>query len=348
MSPGRRVSEPYETAAAPEPRERDGAGGSTHKSGVKRSFNEAAHKLGYWPVSTAPRAKDTGLSAALQAAADDDRDVVAHAGRALLAIGALGIVYGDIGTSPLYTEQVIFTAHADAAHTTTAGVYGIVSLIFWALVIEVSIKYAGFIMRAHNHGDGGIMALTALIQRRNIVRAGVLVTLGIFGAGLFFGDGMITPAISVISAVEGLNVATPSLSHLVVPIALTILVGLFAVQRYGTGAVGWMFGPIILIWFAAIGILGAREVVQHPGVLEGLSPTWGVRFMFDHGFAAFFTLGGVVLAVTGAEALYADRGHFGAGPIRFTWFLIVFPAVVLSYLGQAALIRAHPSTIENP
>ncbi|MBV9048439.1 MAG: KUP/HAK/KT family potassium transporter, partial [Solirubrobacterales bacterium] len=307
-----------------------------------------AHKLGYWPVSTAPRAKDTGLSAALQAAADDDRDVVAHAGRALLAIGALGIVYGDIGTSPLYTEQVIFTAHADAAHTTTAGVYGIVSLIFWALVIEVSIKYAGFIMRAHNHGDGGIMALTALIQRRNIVRAGVLVTLGIFGAGLFFGDGMITPAISVISAVESLNVATPSLSHLVVPIALTILVGLFAVQRYGTGAVGWMFGPIILIWFAAIGILGAREVVQHPGVLEGLSPTWGVRFMFDHGIAAFFTLGGVVLAVTGAEALYADRGHFGAGPIRFTWFLIVFPAVVLSYLGQAALIRAHPSTIENP
>jgi len=328
---------PQEGIAAPPPGPR-----------VRRSFNEAAHKLSYWPVRPAPPLAVDHPSPALRAAADEQRDVVAHASRIVLGLGALGIVYGDIGTSPLYTEQVIFTQHSDAAHATTAGVYGIVSLIFWALMIEVSIKYAGFIMRAHNRGDGGIMALTALVQRRKMPHAAVLLTLGIFGAGLFFGDGMITPAISVTSAVEGLKIATPSLSHLVVPIALAILIALFLVQRFGTGAVGWLFGPVILVWFAAIGILGAREVVQHPGVFQGLSPVWGARFMVDHGAAAFFTLGGVVLAVTGAEALYADRGHFGKTPIRFTWFGIVFPAVLLSYLGQSALIRAHPATIANP
>jgi KUP system potassium uptake protein len=266
----------------------------------------------------------------------------------VLALGALGVVYGDIGTSPLYTEQVIFTAHRAAARTTLAGVYGVVSLIFWALMIEVTIKYAGFIMRAHNRGDGGIMALTALIRRRKVAHAAVLVTLGIFGAALFFGDGMITPAISVMSAIEGLNVAAPTLVHLEVPLAVAILFGLFAIQRYGTGTVGWLFGPILLIWFAALGILGAHQVVQHPGVLQALSPTWGIRFMVDHGVAAFLTLGGVVLAVTGAEALYADRGHFGAGPIRFTWLLIVFPALILNYLGQGALILSHPADASNP
>jgi KUP system potassium uptake protein len=266
----------------------------------------------------------------------------------VLGLGALGVVYGDIGTSPLYTVQVIFTQHADAAHPNVAGVYGIASLIFWALMIEVSIKYAGFIMRAHNRGDGGIMALTALIKRRNVPRAALLVTLGIFGAGLFFGDGMITPAISVISSVEGLNVATPSLTHLIVPISLGILIALFAIQRSGTGAVGWLFGPVILIWFATIAILGGREVIAHPGVLQALSPTWGARFMVDHGVYAFLTLGGVVLAVTGAEALYADRGHFGAGPIRFTWFSIVLPSVLLSYLGQGAWILGHPKAVSNP
>ena len=194
-------------------------------SATRRNFNEAAHKLGYWPVRpSAPRS--TEPSDALRAAADDNRDVVAHASRTVLALGALGIVYEDIGTSPLYAEQVIFTAHANAARTTSAGVYGVVSLIFWTLMILVSIKYAGIIMRAHNRGDGGIMALTALVKRRRVTHAAALVTLGIFGAGLFFGDGMITPAVSVISAVEGLNVATPSLAHLVVPIALVMLVGL--------------------------------------------------------------------------------------------------------------------------
>jgi KUP system potassium uptake protein len=318
-------------------------------SRVRRTFNEAAHKLGYWPVEPAPdRSGEDQPSEALQAARDEDRDVVAHAGKTVLALGALGIVYGDIGTSPLYTVQVIFNAHHDAVRTTTAGVYGIVSLIFWALTIVVSVKYAGFIMRAHNRGDGGIMALTALIRRRQVVHGTVLVMLGIFGAGLFFGDGMITPAISVISAVEGMNVAAPSLAHLIVPIALGLLIALFAVQRFGTGAVGWLFGPVILVWFAAIGVLGAREVAAHPGVLQGLSPIYGARFMIDHGVAAFLTLGAVVLCVTGAEALYADRGHFGAGPIRATWFVIVFPCVMLSYLGQAALIHAHPNTISNP
>ncbi|HZU61149.1 MAG TPA: KUP/HAK/KT family potassium transporter, partial [Solirubrobacteraceae bacterium] len=324
------------------------ATGSGSDTGVKRSLNEAAHKLGHWPVRPEPRPHGPEPSEALRAAADDRRDVVAHASRLVLALGALGIVYGDIGTSPLYTVQTIFLQHADAARPTPAGVYGAASLIFWSLMIVVSIKYAGFIMRAHNRGDGGIMALTALIQRRKVPKAAVLIVLGIFGAGLFFGDGMITPAISVVSAVEGLNVVSPSLSQTVVPIALGIMVVLFAVQRFGTGAVGWMFGPVILLWFAVIGLLGARQVVVHPGVLQGLSPTWGARFLLDNGAAGFLTLGAVVLCVTGAEALYADRGHFGATPIRFTWFLIVFPAVLLSYLGQGALILAHPADRLTP
>ena len=343
MPPSHPLSELERRAPAPAPADNGGT--------VRRSFNEAAHKLGYWPIGPASpaRSRDGGQpSEQLRSASDENRDVVAHASKGVLALGALGIVYGDIGTSPLYTVQTIFTAHADAVHTTQAGVFGIASLIFWALMIVVSIKYAGFIMRAHNRGDGGIMALAALIKRRRVPHALVLTTLGIFGAGLFFGDGMITPAVSVISAVEGLNVATPALSHLVIPITLLILVALFAAQRFGTGAVGWLFGPVILLWFAVIAVLGAHQVVLHPAVVQALSPVWGARFMIDHGIAAFLTLGAVVLCVTGAEALYADRGHFGAGPIRATWFLIVFPAVLLNYLGQGALVLAHPRTVSNP
>src|SRR6202035_5327357 len=197
----------------------------------KRSFNEAAHKLWNWHVAQPqPPPSQNGHSPA--AGPDPERDVVAHGSRVVLALGALGVVYGDIGTSPLYTEQVIFNGHANAAHTTIPGVYGIVSLIFWALTIIVSVKYAWLVMRAHNRGDGGVMALTSLIQRRRLGRTALLVSLGIFGAGLFLGDGMITPAISVTSAVEGLKVAAPGLSHLVVPISLGILVGLFAIQRF--------------------------------------------------------------------------------------------------------------------
>jgi KUP system potassium uptake protein len=325
----------------------------------RRSLNEAAHKLdgvnsdhvglaerlSYRPVTLAPPPASNGGAPDPDA---EERDVVAHGSKVVLALGALGIVYGDLGTSPLYAEQVIFTKHADAAQPNVPGVYGVVSLIFWALTIIVSVKYAWLLMRAHNRGDGGVMALAALIQRRGIGRVGLLITLGIFGAGLFLGDGMITPAISVTSAVEGLKVATPGLAHLVVPISLGILAGLFAIQRRGTGAVGWLFGPVILLWFVVIAVMGAREVVQHPGILQALEPVWAARFMIDHGFAAFLTLGGVVLAMTGAEALYADRGHFGATPIRRTWFGIVFPAVLLCYLGQGALILAHPHTIVNP
>src|ERR1700744_6009813 len=248
---------PHESAHKPPP-ENEAPEQAPPPRGVRHNFNEAAHKLGYWPVAPAPR-PTAEPSDIIKAAHDDDRDVVAHASRLVLGLGALGIVFGDIGTSPLYSMQVIFGQHKQAAHTTIPGVYGVVSLIFWALVIIVSIKYALVIMRAHNRGDGGIMALTALISRKKIPRAAALVTLGLLCAGLFFGDGMITPAISVTSAVEGLKVATPSVAHLVIPISLAILVGLFAVQRYGTAAVGWMFGPIILVWFVIIAALGLHE-----------------------------------------------------------------------------------------
>ncbi len=321
----------------------DGNGDAATKG---RTFNEAAHKLEDWPAYGEPDERDRA-PAAPPLADDENRDVVASAGRLVLALGALGVVYGDIGTSPLYTEQVIFTNNRAAAHATVAGVYGIVSLIFWALMILVTVKYAGIIMRAHNRGDGGIMALTALIKRRRMMRGMVLVMLGVFGASLFFGDGMITPAISVLSAVQGLNVVSPTLANLVVPISLAILVGLFLIQRRGTGAVGWLFGPVMLLWFVVIGGLGVGELAHHPGALAGLSPVWGARFLADHGAAAFLTLGGVVLAVTGAEALYADRGHFGAWPIRCSWLLIVFPALVLNYLGQGAWILAHPRSVNS-
>ncbi|HEX5194945.1 MAG TPA: KUP/HAK/KT family potassium transporter [Solirubrobacteraceae bacterium] len=315
------------------------------RGGVRHGFNEAAHKLGYWPVKPTPRETPKEPSDAIKAARDDDRDVVAHAGRLVLGLGALGVVFGDIGTSPLYTMQVIFGQHKQAAHTNIDGVYGVVSLMFWALVIVVSIKYAIVIMRAHNRGDGGVMALAALISRKRVPRAAVLITLGLVGAGLFLGDGMITPAISVTSAVEGLKVATPGLSHsLIDPIALVILVALFTVQRFGTGGIGWLFGPVMLLWFASIGVIGAGRAVAHPAVFQALSPIWGARFMLDHGVAAWLTLGGVVLAITGAEALYADRGHFGKTPIRMTWFSIVFPAVLLNYLGQGAFILDHPGS----
>jgi KUP system potassium uptake protein len=316
----------------------------------KRTFNEAAHKLGYWapPVPSDREQESEVVRRRFEALADSQRDVITDAGRLALALGALGIVYGDIGTSPLYTEQVIFTTHRAAAQATPAGVYGVVSLIFWALMVVVSIKYAGFIMRAHNRGDGGIMALTALVQRSRVTRRALLVTLGIFGAALFFGDGIITPAISVLGSLQGLKVAEPGLAHLVVPLSVVILIGLFVLQRFGSGTIGWLFGPVILVWFAAIGLLGLREVLKDPAVLQGLSPTWGLRFLLDHGVAGYLALGGVVLAVTGAEALYADRGHFGAAPIRLGWFFVALPALMLNYLGQAVLILHKPSTAANP
>jgi KUP system potassium uptake protein len=316
----------------------------------QRSFNEAAHKLGYWgPEANGDKHDESEeIRRRFDALQDNQRDVITDASKVVLALGALGVVYGDIGTSPLYTEQVIFTAHKNAVTTSAAGVYGIVSLIFWALMIVVSIKYAGFIMRAHNRGDGGIMALASLIRRHKVAHGAAMVTLGIFGAALFFGDGIITPAISVLGSVQGLKVIEPDLAHLVLPISVVILIGLFFLQRRGSGTIGWLFGPVILVWFVVIGLLGLHQVAKDPAVFQGLSPTWGARFLVNHGVAGFLTLGGVVLAVTGAEALYADRGHFGAAPIRLGWFAVALPALMLNYLGQAAMIQHDPSKASNP
>ncbi len=320
------------------------------RPGEKRIFNEAAHKLGYWrpEAPTDEEAESEAVRKRFEALEDSQRDVITDAGKAALALGALGVVYGDIGTSPLYTEQVIFTQHDTVARATAADVYGVVSLIFWALIIIVSVKYAGFIMRAHNRGDGGIMALASLIRRNRVAHGAALVTLGLFGAALFFGDAIITPAISVLGSVQGLKVVEPELSHLVAPISVVILIGLFILQRRGSGAIGSLFGPVILVWFTAIALLGLHQLAKDPAVLQGLSPTWGARFLAEHGAESFFVLGGVVLAVTGAETLYADRGHFGAAPIRLGWFGVAFPALMLNYLGQAAMIRHDPGTAVNP
>ncbi len=279
------------------------------------------------------------------------RGGAATAGMAALTLGALGVVFGDIGTSPLYALQTVFTAHDHAVKPDAASVYGVISLVFWAITSIVSIKYVTFIMRAGNDGEGGIMALIALVQRLPLngrMAKASLVALGIFGAALFYGDGMITPAISVLSAVEGLKVAAPGLESLVVPIALVILTMLFAIQRFGTEAVGRLFGPVMAVWFTILAVAGLVKVVADPSILKALSPTYGVEFFLDHRSVAFLALGSVVLAVTGAEALYADMGHFGRPAIKRAWFWFVFPALTLNYLGQGALILESPSAISNP
>jgi KUP system potassium uptake protein len=324
-------------------------GRSGQRPAPKRSFNEAAHKLGYAgpPTTSALEQESEETRKRFAALADANRDVVAHGSKAVLALGALGVVYGDIGTSPLYTDQSIFLNYHATSVVNAGNVFGAASLIFWALMIVVSIKYAGFIMRAHNRGDGGIMALTALLQRNRVAHGAMLVTLGIFGASLFFGDGIITPAISVLGAVAGISVASTAFTHLVVPLSLAILICLFAVQRFGSGTIGWLFGPVMLVWFSVIGLVGITEVAKDPSVVQALSPSWAVRFFLDHGAAGYLVLGGVVLAVTGAEALYADRGHFGAGAIRLGWFAVAFPALMLNYLGQGVWILHHPQANDN-
>jgi KUP system potassium uptake protein len=288
---------------------------------------------------------------AVAASAAPTRQPIHHAGMAALTLGALGVVFGDIGTSPLYALQTVFSADNHAVKPTEADVYGVLSLVIWSITIIVSIKYVTFIMRADNEGEGGIMALIALIQRAHLTSRAAkvaLVLLGVFGASLFYGDGMITPAISVLSAVEGLEVAAPSLEHVVIEITLAVLAVLFAIQRFGTGAVGRAFGPVMGLWFGILAVAGLHEVVPHPGVLKCLSPTYGVQFIFDHGGVAFIALGSIVLTVTGAEALYADMGHFGRPPIRRAWFAFVFPALALNYMGQSSLILRDPKAIDNP
>ena len=274
-------------------------------------------------------------------------------GQAALAVGALGVVFGDIGTSPLYTVQTVFNPHdPHPVAVSTESIFGVVSLIFWSVTIIVTVTYVLLVMRADNDGEGGIMALITLIRRRGVPGGRrtkmVLAALGVFGASLFFGDSVITPAISVLSAVEGVKVAAPSLAGLVVPITAAIIVGLFLVQRFGTGAVGRLFGPVMGIWFAAIGAIGVSGIAAHPEILKALSPTYAIGFLVGHFSTAFFSLTAVVLAVTGAEALYADLGHFGRTPIRRVWLLLVFPACILSYMGQGALVLGDPSSISSP
>ncbi len=267
-----------------------------------------------------------------------------------MTFAALGVVFGDIGTSPLYALQAVFSVDHSAIKPDHDTVYGVISLVFWSITIVVSLKYVTFIMKADNDGEGGIMALIASIQSVALSRRGklALIALGIVGASLFYGDGMITPAISVLSAVEGLKVVSPDLGTLVVPITLVIIVGLFTIQRFGTGAVGRLFGPVMAGWFAILALAGLGEMLKDPAILEALSPTFGLQFFVDHFGTAFIALGAVVLTITGAEALYADMGHFGRPPIRRAWFLFVFPALTLNYLGQGALILRSPSAIGSP
>ncbi len=264
-------------------------------------------------------------------------------------VGVLGIVYGDIGTSPLYALQ------ASLAYFTKTGlqyddIFGVLSLIFWALIITVTLKYVTFVMRADNNGEGGILALMALAQRvaKSERTRNILGMVGIIGAGLFFGDGMITPAISVLSAVAGLEVVSPGLGPAVDPISLVVIIILFLSQRRGTGRMGQAFGPVMLVWFIVIGLLGLVQIVQHPFVLRALIPTYGIAFILRHARLAFVALGAVVLAVTGAEALYADMSHFGRRPIRAAWTYFVLPSLLLNYFGQGALVIANPTTIDNP
>ncbi len=265
----------------------------------------------------------------------------AHAVRGGLVLAALGIVFGDIGTSPLYALQTVFSIDDGAVRPTPGDVYGVISMMVWSVTLIVSIKYVGVLMRADNDGEGGVMALTALARRlyaTRTARTAPLVILGILGVALFYGDSLITPAISVLSAVEGIRVATPGLGHVVVPVAAVILTALFAVQRFGTGKVGALFGPVTLLWFGALAAAGIGGIVQRPGVLSGLLPTHAVSFVLDHPGIAFIAMGAIVLVITGAEALYADMGHFGRQPILRAWFFLVFPSLTLNYLGQASLL----------
>jgi len=268
---------------------------------------------------------------------------------AALTLGALGVVFGDIGTSPLYALTSVFAVHG--VKPDHAGVYGVISLVVWTIVLVVSVKYVAFVMRADNQGEGGIMALVALVRELPVkdrrVKA-ILVAIGILGVALFFGDGTVTPAISVISSVEGLKMAVPGVTSLVVPITVALLTLLFAYQRFGTHAIGRLFGPVMAVWFALLAVTGGAKVAQSPGVLKALSPTYGISFFAGHPGVGFLSLGAVVLVVTGAEALYADLGQFDRPSIRRGWFFVVFPALLINYLGQGALILADPKAVATP
>ena len=280
-----------------------------------------------------------------------NNDAIQKATLPTMALAALGVVFGDIGTSPLYTMKEVFSAGHHPLALTVANVYGILSCITWALILVVSVKYVAFIMRADNRGEGGIMALLALASRntkRNSMKQRYIMLLGILGACMFYADGMITPAISVLSAVEGLEVAAPSLHALVLPITLVVLFGLFWTQSKGTAVVGAFFGPVMLLWFGTLGLLGAINILHDTTILNALNPIYAIQFFISQPWIAFVALGAVVLAVTGAEALYADMGHFGRFPIRLAWFGFVFPALLLNYFGQGALMLHNSAAVKSP
>ena len=268
----------------------------------------------------------------------------------LLVLGALGVVYGDIGTSPLYAFKEVFAGNHPIP-LTEANVFGGLSMIFWALMIIVSLKYIVFILRADNRGEGGMMALIALALHEaqdKPKRAKWIMLAGILGTAMFYGDGMVTPAISVLSAVEGLQVVAPQFNNVVIPITIVILAGLFMFQKHGTAKVGAFFGPVMGVWFAVLGVMGVYNVIENPHVLLALNPMYAIHLLFDNPHMAVFAMGNVVLAVTGAEALYADMGHFGRKPIRLAWAFFVLPALVLNYFGQAALVLGNPDAVDNP
>ena len=272
-----------------------------------------------------------------------------RSGLAALTLGAIGVVYGDIGTSPLYAFKEVF-AHGHVPMS-AENIHGVLSLMFWTLTVVVSLKYVLLILRADNNGEGGLIAMLALASRavagRPALRARLLL-IGIFGTAIFFGDGVITPAISVLSAVEGLEVAAPGLEHWVVPVTLAVLTGLFMVQRFGTGSVGRLFGPVTTLWFFVLALLGLMHIARNPAILVALNPAYALSFVGTNPHVAFVALGSVVLCVTGAEALYADMGHFGRRPIRIAWFSLVMPALVINYFGQGAMLLAHPEKASNP
>lgn len=278
--------------------------------------------------------------------------VSAHrTGLVVLALSALGVVFGDIGTSPLYAVQAVFALDDGLIKPTTGNVYGVISLMFWSVTLIVSIKYVSVVMRADNDGEGGVMALAALVRQVLDTprgRAGAAMLIGVLGAALFYGDSLITPAISILSAVEGVEVAAPGLKHVVLPAAIVVLIGLFAVQKWGTGRVGALFGPIMVLWFGLLAAAGIGEIARKPDALAALSPTYGFAFLVEHPHIGFIAMGAVVLVITGAEALYADMGHFGRRSVALAWFSIAFPALVLNYLGQGVLVLRRPDTLANP
>ena len=293
-------------------------------------------------MSTPPLSSTTSHGVPLPDAHDRRRELK-------LALAALGVVYGDIGTSPLYSVRECFTEPHGVA-VTRANVLGVLSLVFWSLTLIISVKYLLYILRADNKGEGGILALTALASssRRFSSFYPVLIALGAFGASLLCGEGVITPAISVLSAVEGLGIAAPGLARWVIPITIVILIGLFTIQRRGTASVGAMFGPVTAVWFTSLAVLGGHQLVQNPGVLVSVNPVYAVSFLVNNGHVGLIVLGSVFLVVTGGEALYADLGHFGRHPIRSAWFALVLPSLLLNYMGQGALLLEDPTARANP